>query len=116
MTCASCGHEITVFDSRFHGYDALYCDELTPEAARKYSRFHPRCGTSFMFVMILLGVLSGANVVMPNITPSAFARNYTIYDNKKYHDSESAAQLEKLEKRLKAIDRHIDYGRGDYMI
>ena len=33
--------------------------ELTPENAKKYSRFHPRCGTSFMFVMILLGVLLG---------------------------------------------------------
>ena len=32
VTCAACGHEITVFDSRYHGYDALYCDELTPEA------------------------------------------------------------------------------------
>lgn len=32
VTCAACGREITVFDSRYHGYDALYCDELTPEA------------------------------------------------------------------------------------
>ena len=32
VTCAACGHEITVFDSRYHGYDALYCDRLTPEA------------------------------------------------------------------------------------
>ncbi len=62
------------------------------------------------------GILAGANVVMPNITPSAFARNYTIYDNKKYHDSESAEQLELLERKLNAIDRFIDYSRGDYMI
>lgn len=33
--------------------------ELTPENARKCSRFHPRCGTSFMFVMILLGIIIG---------------------------------------------------------
>ena len=32
-TCASCGCEITLFDSRYHGYDALYCDTLTDEAA-----------------------------------------------------------------------------------
>ncbi|MGM9608996.1 MAG: DUF1385 domain-containing protein [Eubacteriales bacterium] len=31
--------------------------ELTPENAKKCSRFHPRCGTSFLFVMILLGIL-----------------------------------------------------------
>ena len=62
------------------------------------------------------GILAGANVVMPNVTPRAFAAHYTIYNNKKYHDSESAMQLEQLEKRLAAIDRHIDYGRGDYII
>lgn len=62
------------------------------------------------------GILAGANVVMPNITPATFARNYTIYNNKKYHDSESAQQLEMLEKRLNAIDRFIDYSRGDYII
>ena len=32
VTCAACGREITVFDSRFHGYDAIYCGDLTPEA------------------------------------------------------------------------------------
>lgn len=62
------------------------------------------------------GILAGANVVMPNVTPRAFVANYTIYNNKKYHDSESAVQLEQLEERLNAIDRHIDYGRGDYII
>lgn len=47
---------------QYHGaeHKSIACyeagDELTPEAAKKYSRFHPRCGTSFMFVMILLGV------------------------------------------------------------
>ena len=62
------------------------------------------------------GILAGANVVMPNLTPCAYAGNYTIYDNKKYHDSESAAQLELLRRRLEVIDRYIDYGRGDYKI
>ena len=33
--------------------------ELTPENAKKCTRFHPRCGTSFMFVMILLGIVAG---------------------------------------------------------
>jgi len=34
-------------------------DELTPENAMKHKRFHPRCGTSFMFVMIGLGIIVG---------------------------------------------------------
>lgn len=33
--------------------------ELTPENAKKCTRYHPRCGTSFMFVMILLGIVAG---------------------------------------------------------
>ncbi len=33
--------------------------ELTPENAKKCTRYHPRCGTSFMFVMILLGIIVG---------------------------------------------------------
>ena len=33
--------------------------ELTPENAKKCTRFHPRCGTSFMFVMILVGIFVG---------------------------------------------------------
>jgi uncharacterized protein YqhQ len=34
-------------------------DELTVENVRKHSRFHPRCGTSFLIVMILIGVIVG---------------------------------------------------------
>ncbi len=34
-------------------------DELTPENAKRHTRFHPRCGTSFMFFMILLGIIMG---------------------------------------------------------
>ena len=33
--------------------------ELTPENAMKCKRFHPRCGTSFMFLMITLGIIAG---------------------------------------------------------
>jgi len=34
-------------------------EELTPENAMKHKRFHRRCGTSFMFFMILLGIIAG---------------------------------------------------------
>ena len=33
--------------------------ELTPENAKKCTRFHPRCGTSFMFVMLIIGIFTG---------------------------------------------------------
>ena len=32
-------------------------DELTVENARKYSTSHPRCGTSFMFIIMVVGIL-----------------------------------------------------------
>ena len=38
--------------------------ELSPENAKNYTRFHPRCGTSFMFFMILLGIFAGLFVKM----------------------------------------------------
>ena len=41
--------------------------ELTPANAKNYTRFHPRCGTSFMFVMILLGIIVG--IVINNLFP-----------------------------------------------
>ena len=41
--------------------------ELTPESAKNYTRFHPRCGTSFMFVMILIGIAVG--IILNNVFP-----------------------------------------------
>lgn len=47
----------------YHGaeHKTIFCyeagEELTPENVKKYGRFHPRCGTSFMFVAILISVL-----------------------------------------------------------
>lgn len=62
------------------------------------------------------GILAGANVVMPNMTPRGFAEKYTIYNNKKISGSESATRLGMLEERMEAIGRFVDYGRGDYLI
>lgn len=47
----------------FHGaeHKSVACYEagleLTPENAKKCSRFHPRCGTSFIFVMLIISIL-----------------------------------------------------------
>lgn len=49
----------------YHGaeHKSIFCyesgEELTVENVKKQSRFHPRCGTSFMFVMILLSIVVG---------------------------------------------------------
>ena len=36
-------------------YEAL--EEITPENAAKHSRFHPRCGTSFILIILILSIL-----------------------------------------------------------
>ena len=41
VTCAACEKRITLFDSRFHGYDAIYCGDLTPEAEAYEPAFRP---------------------------------------------------------------------------
>ena len=64
----------------YHGaeHKSIACfeagDELTPENAAKHKRFHPRCGTSFMFLMILLGVIAGLflRVIWPNMGKWAY--------------------------------------------
>lgn len=60
------------------------------------------------------GVLAGANVIMPNLSPAVARENYTLYDRKKITGGQSAEQLNELEARLDAIGHFIDYGRGDY--
>ena len=48
-----------------HGaeHKTIFCyesgEELTVENVRKQKRFHPRCGTSFLILMVLVGVLIG---------------------------------------------------------
>ena len=47
----------------YHGaeHKSVACYEagepLTPENAARHTRFHPRCGTSFLFMMIFVGIL-----------------------------------------------------------
>lgn len=60
------------------------------------------------------GILAGANVVMPNVTPFHVRKKYTIYDNKRITGSESAEQLAMLGERLDKIGYRIDFSRGDF--
>jgi uncharacterized protein YqhQ len=51
---------------QYHGaeHKAIYAhemgDELTPERAAKHTRFHPRCGTSFILIVALIAILTYA--------------------------------------------------------
>ena len=62
----------------------------------------------------LEGILSGANVVMPNLSPSNVRAKYSIYENKASWGKEAAEGLAALDAELQTIGYHIDYARGDY--
>ncbi len=54
----------------YHGaeHKTIFCYEngldLTVENVRKMSRFHPRCGTAFMFVMLILSMIVSFSLVV----------------------------------------------------
>ena len=60
------------------------------------------------------GILAGANVVMPNLSPSSVREKYSLYNNKAAFGSEAAEGLKELEKQLERIGYTISYLRGDY--
>ena len=47
----------------YHGaeHKTIFCyengEELTPENVKKYSRFHPRCGTSFLLFVVIISII-----------------------------------------------------------
>ena len=60
------------------------------------------------------GILAGANVCMPNLTPLSQRKNYAIYDNKLALGAESAGNLQQLKEGIAAIGFQIVEDRGDY--
>ena len=59
------------------------------------------------------GILAGANVVMPNLSPKSVRKNYLLYDNKICTDSEAAEGIEQLKTQLRTIGYEISVSRGD---
>ena len=62
-----------------------------------------------------LGLLAGANVCMPNLSPSAVRKKYTLYDNKLSDGPEAAESLNSLFERLKTVHCVPDLSRGDHL-
>ena len=61
-----------------------------------------------------LGILHGANVVMPNLSPLEHRKDYAIYDNKICTGDEAAECIRCLAMRMKRIGYQIVTERGDY--
>ena len=59
------------------------------------------------------GILAGANIVMPNLSPKSVRKNYLLYDNKICTDSEAAEGLKQLKTQLKKIGYETSVSRGD---
>ncbi|MCM1244864.1 MAG: [FeFe] hydrogenase H-cluster radical SAM maturase HydE [Roseburia sp.] len=54
-----------------------------------------------------LGVLAGANVIMPNLSPLSVRDHYTLYDNKANKGDEAAEGRKKLEKEMASIGYEV---------
>ena len=62
----------------------------------------------------LLGVLAGANVIMPNLSPLSQRRKYMLYDNKPIEERSAADSVAALDAGLQTIGYRLRQGRGDY--
>lgn len=60
------------------------------------------------------GVLAGANVIMPNLSPTAVRKKYMLYDNKICTGDESAQCRTCLKNRMNKIGYDIVISRGDH--
>lgn len=60
------------------------------------------------------GILSGANVVMPNITPFSQRAKYEIYRGKHTSAPTINQSIKTLEQQLATINYHLNPSRGDY--
>lgn len=59
------------------------------------------------------GILHGANVVMPNLSPLSVRKKYALYDGKISTGDESAQSLNNLKKSMNAIGYEVVVDRGD---
>lgn len=63
-----------------------------------------------------MGILAGANVVMPNLSPVSVRKKYLLYDNKICTGEEAAECRFCLQNRMKKIGYEIVVDRGDFCL
>lgn len=63
-----------------------------------------------------MGILAGANVVMPNLSPQENRNLYSLYDNKRCMGDEAAEGLAMLQKEMEEIGYRIVSVRGDALL
>ena len=60
------------------------------------------------------GLLAGANVIMPNLSPADVRAKYLLYDNKKVAGDEAAEAVREMEKRIASVGYEAVVARGDH--
>ena len=60
------------------------------------------------------GVLSGANVIMPNLSPTAVRKKYMLYDGKICTEDSSDECRSCIQARMKRIGYEVEISRGDF--
>lgn len=63
-----------------------------------------------------LGLKTGCNVVMPNLSPVSVRKKYDLYDNKICTDEESAECVLCLQKRIQSVGYEVSSERGDAIL
>ncbi|WP_330619604.1 [FeFe] hydrogenase H-cluster radical SAM maturase HydE [Vallitalea pronyensis] len=62
-----------------------------------------------------MGLKSGANVVMPNLSPTNVREKYALYDGKICTGDEAAHCRKCIENRIEKSGYHVDMSRGDHV-
>ena len=60
------------------------------------------------------GILAGANVVMPNLSPTDVRKKYLLYDNKICTGDEAAECRFCMQRRMSEIGYDVVVARGDF--
>jgi biotin synthase len=60
-----------------------------------------------------MGIQAGANVVMPNLSPTGVRGKYMLYDGKICTGDEAAECRRCMELRMEKIGYHVVQNRGD---
>ena len=60
-----------------------------------------------------LGILAGANVIMPNLSPITVRKKYMLYDNKVSVGDEAAESVNNLKRSMEAIGYTVVCHKGD---
>ncbi len=63
-----------------------------------------------------MGILAGANVVMPNLSPEENRKYYSLYDNKRCRGDEAAEGLAMLKAEMEEIGYEVVSARGDALL